>query len=73
MPNLTVSLDDETYELVKNHPEVNWSQVAREAFQRKAREVHMWDELLRESELTDEEAIEAGDEAKEAIVDRLGW
>lgn len=73
MPNMTLSLDEETYDLVKDHPGVNWSHVAREAIQRKAREIHMWDELLKENELTEEDAIRAGDEAKDAILRRLGW
>lgn len=73
MPNMTLALDEETYELIKNHPGINWSHVAREAFRRKARELHMWDELLADSELTEDDAVEAGDEAKEAILRRLGW
>jgi hypothetical protein len=73
MPNMTLSLDPETYELIKNHPGINWSHIARKAFQQKARELHMWDALLKESELTDEDALEAGDDAKKRILRRLGW
>lgn len=73
MPNMTLALDEETYALIKNHPGVNWSHVAREAFRRKVREIHMWDELLEGSELTEEDAVRAGDEAKDAILRRLGW
>lgn len=73
MPNMTLSLDDETYEFIKNHPSVNWSHVAREAFKRKVRELHVWDELLASSEMTEKDAIRAGDETKEAILERLGW
>lgn len=73
MPNMTLSLDEDTYAVIKNHPGVNWSHVAREAFRRKARELHMWDTLLAESDLTEQEVLEAGDEAKQAILDRLDW
>ncbi|MHB8633646.1 MAG: hypothetical protein ACYDBQ_06750 [Thermoplasmatota archaeon] len=46
MPNMTLSIDAETRRLMQTHKSVNWSEVAREAFRRKAREIHMWDELL---------------------------
>lgn len=70
---MTLSLDEETFALIKRHPGVNWSHIAREAFRRKARELHMWNTLLSESELTEEDAVKAGNEAKEAILRRLGW
>ncbi len=73
MPNMTLSVDEETYRLIKEHTGVNWSQVAREAFQRKGRELHMWDALLANSQLTDADVVRAGDETKEAILRRLGW
>ena len=73
MPNMTLSVDEETYRLIKEHAGVNWSHVAREAFRRKARELHMWDALLSESALTEADTIRAGNDAKEAILRRLGW
>ena len=73
MPNMTLSVDEETYRLIKDHPGVNWSHVAREAFRRRVRELHTWDVLLSESELTEKDAVKAGNEAKAAILRRLGW
>lgn len=73
MPNMTLSVDEETHRFIRTHKSVNWSEVAREAFQRKARELHMWDEMLAKSELTEKDAVRAGREAKAAIVKRLGW
>lgn len=73
MPNMTLSIDDETYDVIKRHPGINWSHVAREAFRRKVREIHVWDELLASSEMTEKDAVRAGDETKQAILERLGW
>lgn len=73
MPNMTLAVDEETHQIIKDHPGVNWSHVAREAFRRKVRELHLWDALLSESELTEEDAVKAGNEAKKAIMRRLGW
>jgi hypothetical protein len=73
MPNMTFSLDEETHALVKSHPTVNWSEIAREAFRRKARELHMWDTLLADSTMTEKDAVRAGDDIKKSIVRRLGW
>lgn len=73
MPNMTLSLDAETHRLVRTHKAVNWSEVAREAFRRKARELHMWDEMLAKSKLTDAETVAIGDDMKASILKRLGW
>jgi len=73
MPNMTLSVDAETHRFIRSHKSVNWSEVAREAFRRKARELHMWDAVLAKSELTERETLEVGDEIKKAMVKRMGW
>lgn len=72
MPNFTVSLDDETHRLVRDHRDVNWSHVVRQAILNKGRELHTWDELLKDSEMTEAEAIEIGRDIKASIARRLG-
>lgn len=73
MPNMTLSVDAETHRFIRTHKAVNWSEVAREAFRRKAQELHMWDKLLAKSTLTEADAVKAGDDAKASILKRLGW
>lgn len=70
---MTLSVDEETHAIIRSHPGVNWSHVAREAFRRKARELHLWDTLLADSKMTTKDALRAGDESKDAILRRLGW
>lgn len=67
MPNMTLALDDETYALVKDHPEVSWSHVAREAIEDYARKLELLDALTGESDLSEADVEEVGREVKEAI------
>ncbi len=55
MPNLTVSIDDELMARIRAHPGINWSEAAREGIRRRLQEAHVWDELLKDSQLTDED------------------
>lgn len=75
MANVTVTVPDEFKEKMEAHPEINWSQVAREAFEEKVtdletieklRDFEVIDEIASKSELTEEdveliaEAIDRG-------------
>lgn len=65
MANVTVTVPDEFKEKMEAHPEINWSQVAREAFEEKItdleiieklRDFEIIDEIASKSELTEEDA-----------------
>ena len=67
MANVTVTVPDEFKEDMEEHPEINWSQVARQAFERKIRDLQaverlrdfeVMDEIARESDLTEEDVEE---------------
>lgn len=51
MPNITLALDEDTARWVKAHPEIGWSEVARQAIRRKLRELHALDAAFAESEI----------------------
>jgi len=38
MPTITVNVDDELKERMENHPEINWSEVTRQAISEKNQE-----------------------------------
>lgn len=61
MPTITVNVDDELRARMENHPEINWSEVTRQAINEKVEQLEVMDELTSESELTerDVEAIAA--------------
>ena len=68
MPNITLALDEETARWVKAHPEVGWSEVARQAIRRKLRELHALDAAFAESELTQADIGRLTRKAKERLV-----
>lgn len=71
VPNLTVSIDDELMRQIKAHPGVNWSEAAREGLRKRLQEVHVWDELLKDSQLTPQDVEELTDKVDEAMARRL--
>jgi len=72
VPNLTVSLDKDLMHQVKAHPGINWSEAAREGIRRRLQEAHLWDELLKDSRLTDEDVRHLAAKVDAAMLDRLG-
>lgn len=71
MANLTVSVDDELMAQIRAHPGINWSEAAREGLRRRLRELHIWDELLKDSKLTDQDVREIADKIDAAMAQWL--
>ena len=67
MANLTLSIPDDLYEEMKKHPEIRWSEVARQAVGRKLEDLPRLDELLARSRLTEGDVAELGTQVKEAV------
>lgn len=70
VPNLTVSLDEALMRQIKAHPGVNWSEAAREGIRRKMQEIHIWDQLLADSEVTEQDVARIAAEVNEAVAKR---
>ena len=66
MPSITVNVDDDLKARMEAHPEINWSEVTRQAIQEKIEVLELMDELTGESELTERDVREIAD----AIDDR---
>jgi len=58
MPNVTVSVDDALKDQMDDHPEINWSEVARQAIREKIRDLRVMEELVEGSKLTEEDVDE---------------
>lgn len=71
MVNLTLAIPESMHKEISQHPEIKWSEVARQAFQKKIKELHWMDILLSESELTEEDAEKIGHKIKSKIRKRL--
>ena len=66
MPTITVNVDDDLKERMENHPEINWSEVTRQAIQEKVETLEVMDELTSESELTESDVQEIADKINES-------
>ena len=58
MPTVTVNVDEKLKAQMETHPEINWSEVARTAFEEKIDDLELMKQLSSESELTESD-IEA--------------
>ena len=66
MPSITVNVDDDLKERMEKHPEINWSEVTRQAIQEKVETLELMDELTSESELTESDVQEIAEKINES-------
>ncbi|HLD60221.1 MAG TPA: hypothetical protein VI912_04445 [Candidatus Bilamarchaeaceae archaeon] len=67
MVNLTLSVPDSLYKKIKEHNEINWSELARRAFEGYLAKIEITENLTKESKLTSEDAIEIGELIKKSM------
>ena len=67
MNNVTVSVQPELKKRMDRHEEVNWSAVARQAFEEKLSAIEILEKFASKSRLTEKDAIELGDKIKKAM------
>jgi len=65
MPTITVNVDDDLKDRMEKHPEINWSEVTRQAIQKKIETLEVMDELTSDSELTEDDVAEIADKINE--------
>jgi hypothetical protein len=65
MPTITVNVDDDLKKRMEDYPEINWSEVTRQAIQEKIDTLEVMDELTSESELTESDVQEIADKINE--------
>lgn len=67
MPNMTLALPEDVYQIVKEHSEIRWSEIARRAIAAYAKKLALLDALTANSELTEEDIMELDEKIKEGI------
>jgi len=67
MANLTLSIPDDLYEEMKRHPEIRWSEVARQSLRTKLHDLRRLDELLGKSRLAQEDESAAATKVKDTV------
>ena len=68
MPNMTLSLPEDVYKIVKAHNEVRWSEIARRAIEDYAKKITLLNAMTRESELTEDDIMALDKKAKAGIL-----
>lgn len=69
MTNMTIRVPDDLKNAIDEHPEINWSEVARQSMWEYIRKIEVADEIASRSELTEEEAEELGEKVKHDIAE----
>ena len=64
MTNLTLSIPDDLKVKMGRFPEINWSEVARQAIMEKTRVLEQMQLMLSQSKLTEQDAVKIGREIK---------
>jgi len=64
MTNLTLSIPDDLKAKMSQFPEINWSEVARQAIMEKTRVLGQMQVLLSKSQLTEQDTLTIGREIK---------
>jgi predicted CopG family antitoxin len=67
MPNMTLSIPEDIYHIVKNHKEIRWSEIARKAIADYAKKLALMDAMLANSELTEEDVMKLDKKIKKGI------
>ena len=65
VPTITVNIDDDLKDRMEKHPEINWSEITRQAIQEKIETLEMMDELTSASKLTESDMAEIADRINE--------
>ena len=64
---MTLSIPKELKDMIDKHPEINWSEVARQSFREKLTDLEFLEEFKSRSELTEEEALELGKKVNKSL------
>ena len=70
MANVTLAVPEELHKIMKSHPEIKWSEVARQAMWEYARRLKLLDSIAKRSKLTAKEVEEIDERVKRDLLAR---
>jgi predicted CopG family antitoxin len=73
MANMTLAIPDELQEKLREHAEIRWSEVARQALEKKVADLEMMDTLTSNSKLTEKDVEEISAKINRAVAKKLGF
>lgn len=71
MTTMTLAIPNELKHKLEEFPEINWSEVARQAFMQKIKDLEFLREFKSESEMTDEEALRLGRQVRKNLAKKF--
>ena len=71
MTTLTLAVPDEMKKRMDSFPEMNWSEVARQAFMQKIEDMNFLRKFKEKSKLTEEDALRLGKKVSTAVSNKL--
>jgi len=72
MVSITLSVPEELKSEMDSHPEMNWSEIARQAIRNKIALLKKMDALVANSEFTDRDALDLGRKVNRSLNKRKG-
>ena len=70
MSKISVRVPDDLKKSMEERSEMNWSEVARKAFEKELKKLELADSIASKSELTAEDVEEIGEKVKKGIAER---
>ena len=70
MVSITLAVPEELKKEMDRHPELNWSEVARQAIKQRIIFLKKFEEFAAESTLTEDETVELGRKVNKALTKR---
>lgn len=67
MVNMTLAVPEELHEIMRQHTEIKWSEIARKAMWEHAKKLELMEKLVAKSKLTKTAAEEIGEKIKAGL------
>jgi len=70
--NVTFAVPEELHEIMRRHPEIKWSEIARRAMWEYARKLELMERFTKESRLSEKDVLELDKKVKAGMAKRYG-
>ncbi|MHB1907440.1 MAG: hypothetical protein ACYCQJ_01060 [Nitrososphaerales archaeon] len=70
MPNVTLAVPEDLHKIMKDHPEIKWSEIARQAMKEYAIKLQFLDNITSKSKFSERDAVEIGEIVNQNLSER---
>ena len=71
MPNITLSLPDDIYKMIKKHREIRWSEVVRVSLIKQVKKLELMNKIASKSKLTMKDIEEINEKIKKNLYSKV--